>query len=153
MAAVSGFLSMLFAGPVIAKPKVSVFTRYYDVEGQTTEDLRADMERNGPQGFWAHTSWHVRWNRHCELTVRIVYTMPRIVNRDDVPEEVLEKWDEMYQKLATHEGNHANHGVNAAIEIQAAGCENADDIIRKWSDQDGIYDKATDHGRLEGLSL
>ena len=145
---------LLFAAPAAADPAVTVITNYYAIEGNTAGDLRRDMNRKGPKGFWAYTNWYVNWSATCHVSLRIVYTLPRWRDRDMAPEELRLKWDTFLSHLIAHENGHATHGRNAASEIDKSRCSSSPGtIVRRWANQDRVYDAKTGHGRTQGVAF
>lgn len=136
-----------------AAPFVRTITEYYDISGSTGRELKAQMKKKGPQGYWAYTRWHVRWSSNCLVEVKITYTYPRLKNPEKTPLPVRKRWQTMMEKLVLHEEGHAQHGLNAASEIREAKCKKAKKIIKKWAAQDKIYDKKTRHGINQGVKL
>jgi len=146
--------ALLFAAPAAADPKVTVTTSYYTVDGNSVDELRDQMNRNGLKGFWAYTSWYVSWSAACHVSLRIVYTLPRWRSRDVAPAELRTKWDKFLASLITHERGHGTHGRNAASEIDHSRCAtNPGNIIRRWANQDRTYDITTRHGRTQGAEF
>ena len=137
--------------PAEAKPKVTVTTEYYAVTGNTIEELRQQMTAKGPKGFWAYAEWRVNWSATCQVRLRITYTYPRWVNREQASPKLRERWDTFIANLITHEKGHGTNGRSAAHEIDKTRC-NRDPvaIARRWSKQDEIYDKETSHGATQG---
>jgi len=140
-----------------SQANAAVFTRvvknYYDVKGNTGHELKQQMNRNGPKGFWAYTTWYVRWTSNCVVNLKITYTYPRLANRETAPKQVVKNWDKMMKHLVAHEENHGNHGVQAAKEISENKCRKGKAITRRWAQEDKNYDKRTHHGAKEGISL
>lgn len=156
-----GFTAFLFAAmaslawtvPVLSKPSISTNTTYYEVSGQTGAELRRQMGALGPEGYWAYTEWWVEWSRSCQLSVTIDYTMPKLADRNTLPAGLLQKWDIMIAALIAHEEQHGQHGIEAAMEIERKGCNGAYQIIRFWNNQDILFDRETDHGAHQGVTL
>ena len=97
-------------------------TQLYDIAGSTAEELKDAMAQNGPHGYWAYTTWYVRWSASCEISVQINYTMPRWLDRDAAAPALRDAWDRMMKNLWRHERGHAEHGFKAASEIEASHC-------------------------------
>lgn len=147
-------LAALLAGPALAaSPTEKITTTYYDVTGRTADELKKQMAKKGPNGFWAYTRWYVRWSGDCEVELEISYTFPRLADRNRVPLPMRSRWDAMIAKLTAHEEQHGQHGRSAATEILAAQCSNAKTIVRKWAAEDKAYDARTSHGLSEGVKL
>lgn len=144
------------AAPVdsAAEPKIVVKMKYYPIAGSTSRELKNQMKRKGPGGYWAYTGWYVRWSGGCQVTVTISYEYPKWTNRGQAPAELRAKWDSMFSALERHEQQHGQHGVNAAKEIDSTGCSgNPQAITNKWANQDKVFDAQTNHGRNQGVVL
>jgi predicted secreted Zn-dependent protease len=148
-------LAVLFiavtALPAEAKPKVTVTTEYYTVTGSTIEELRQQMTDKGPKGFWGYAEWRVNWSSTCNVNLRITYTYPRWANREKASPKLRARWDRFIANLITHEKGHGTHGRNAAAEIDKTACaKDPVGIAKRWSNQDVIYDRKTNHGETQG---
>lgn len=129
-------------------------THFYDIAGNTGGELSDAMERDGPHGYWAYTTWRVHWSGSCKVSVRIDYTMPHWRDRDAAPAALREAWDRMLKNLWRHEKGHAQHGLKAAAEIEASHCAgDPHDVTDKWIGVDKAYDEETDHGARQGVRL
>ena len=143
-----------FTGAVQAKPSLRVNTKYYSISGTTAAQLKAQMRSKGPKGKWAYTKWYVRWSGNCRLSVSISYTYPRWANNSQASRPLQQSWHRMMARLRVHERGHARHGINAATEIERAGCKgNPASITSKWARQDKIYDRQTRSGITQGVVL
>jgi predicted secreted Zn-dependent protease len=137
-----------------AEPAVSYVTKGYDIWGTTSAELRAQMNKHGPRGNWAYTDWYVTWTPNCRVSLRITFTFPHWINQNDATNALRVEWTHMLTNLQTHEQGHAQHGRNAAAEVEASGCHgNPKSITDKWARQDKVYDDQTDHGRTQGVAL
>lgn len=101
------------------KIEEKVETNYYDISGQTKEELNAQMTELGPecddQECYAKTAWAIDWTypavkaNTCEpvsVTVLIQYIFPRWVDKDQAPTSLQTDWDNFYRSLKKHEENH-----------------------------------------------
>lgn len=134
-----------------AAPKVTENWRYYKVNGKNPAAIKAYMNANGPSGYWAYSHWYVSWSSTCKVTVRLEYTFPKLRNRAKLSAAVLKKWDTMLAHLKAHEKQHGQHGINAGNAIAKDKCRNGDVIIRKWTNQDKVFDRKTGHGKKTGV--
>ncbi|MEQ8897826.1 MAG: DUF922 domain-containing protein [Roseovarius sp.] len=151
-AAVGAIALVLAASqPALANPVIKENWETYPVDATTAPDILRQMEERGPDGFWAYARWYVRWSERCEVRLRIEYTMPRHVNPALMDEPLRLSWEKMIKALGQHEEQHGAHGVAAARELVEAECRDGNAIIERWSEQDRIYDRETDHGRFEGV--
>lgn len=149
----AGFLFQSFGAVDAAQPKTKVVEKFYTVTGKTGRELKAQMKRNGPKGYWAYTEWYVEWTADCKVSIAITYTMPKLANRAQVPQPVRDRWDKMVVALKKHEEGHGKNGKSAAAEIAAAKCAGTGNILKKWNRADVQYDAKTDHGFTEGVVL
>ncbi len=112
------------------------------------------MNKYGPKGFWAYTSWYVRWSEGCRVEVAVTYTLPRWQNQHQATAKTQEIWNGMIERLKFHEKGHAEHAISAGNEIERSGCRgDPRSIIQKWARQDAIYDRRTRHGIGQGVTL
>ncbi|WP_263387347.1 DUF922 domain-containing Zn-dependent protease [Ruegeria marisflavi] len=144
---------MLGATMVEAKPKISVVEKTYTVDATTARAMVQQMGQRGPNGYWAYTDWYVNWTGSCDLSVKITYTMPKHKNEAKLDPAVRENWKTFLAVLRKHEEKHGAHGIQAAQEIEQTKCADGQAVIKKWSNQDKVLDKRTDHGKKEGVVL
>ena len=144
---------MLGATMAEAKPKISIVEKTYAVDATTASALVKQMGQRGPNGYWAYTDWYVNWTGNCDLSVKITYTMPKHKNEAKLDPAVRENWKTFLVALRQHEEKHGAHGIQAAQEIEKTKCANGNAVIDKWSKQDKVLDKRTDHGKKEGVVL
>ncbi|WP_422030057.1 DUF922 domain-containing protein [Roseovarius sp.] len=151
--AITAILVAILVGslPAFANPTIKEDWETYPVDATTAPEILRQMEERGPDGYWAYARWYVRWSEACEVRLRIEYTMPRHVNPALLDEPLRLSWEKMVVALGKHEAQHGAHGVGAANELVDAECHDADAIVARWSEQDRIYDRETDHGRFEGV--
>lgn len=149
---VLGILSL--TGVAQAEPRIKTIWKYYSIYGNTARELKSQMRRKGPKGFWAYTVWWVNWSGTCRTNLKITYTFPKWVNKNRAPSSLRNSWDRMIRQLKLHEQGHSQHGINASREIEKSGCsKDPKRITRKWARQDKIYDKRTRHGISQGIRL
>lgn len=116
------------------KPDVSISYLYYEISGETENDLRGQMDRFGPSDEQrvqhdAYTEWYVDWvypnsetNGNCAtglitVTVRITHTFPKWDIPPETSEELAEKWNTYFKALQLHETGHRQIGIDAGYEI------------------------------------
>jgi predicted secreted Zn-dependent protease len=129
-------------------------THLYDISGSTANELTDAMAEKGPHGYWAYTTWYVHWSASCEVSVTLDHTMPRWTDHDTGPAALRADWDRMMKSLWRHEKGHAEHGLEAAREIEASHCAgDPHKITDKWAEADKVYDEETDHGARQGVHL
>ncbi|PLS19919.1 DUF922 domain-containing protein [Neptunicoccus cionae] len=150
---VGAFLITAIGQAALAGPKVKEGIRHYSISGNTVEELKASMKKNGPRGYWGYTEWYVKWSGSCKVSVDVKYTMPKLASPKKVPADVKAKFDRMYANLLAHEKNHGKNGISAAQQIEAANCVNGDAILKKHNALDVAYDKKTKHGLREGVKF
>ncbi len=141
------------ASPVDAAPKTVEVVKHYEVSGDTLGQLRRDLARNGPKGFWGFTRWWITWSPSCEIKLDITITMPRLAPTANLSAQDLAIWNAMVDALYRHEQMHAEHGRQAAAEIIASNCDQPRRIIRKWANRDRALDRQTRHGATQGVTL
>lgn len=153
----------------------------YGIKGSSVAELKQQMRKKGPRGYFAYTSWDIRFNYgylrqngSCSLDqvkvdLKTVYTMPEFKNYDDADNELKQKWDFFIKNLQTHEDGHAQNGLGAARDIDAMltslpamnNCEalnqvanqKASAIIRQYNARDIQYDAQTEHGIKQGAVI
>ena len=136
-----------------AKPKVSTSTQYYTLTGKTVPELRAELKKKGPRGYWAYTEWYVRWSGSCALSVDIKYTLPKHKSPGALDPRTRASLDSMIAALTRHEQGHGAFAINAASEIEKTRCADGDAVLAKYLKAEKAYDKKTDHGKREGVVL
>jgi len=176
---------LLGATAVIAEPVVNYTYHYYTATAKHASELRAALNEASPvhedgRAFHAYTKWYVNWhfywNRReasCEMTsvstdVAVDYTLPQFQPAAGADADVQQRFDNYYRALFTHEQGHAQHGIDAAHEVerslmQMAGwsCDTitedanrrAREILGKYNRMDVDYDRDTEHGRTQGAVL
>lgn len=119
----------------VAETETRVNSIYYTVEGNTAEDIWADViakspvQHNGKQHV-AHTRWNVNWQfwwldggNSCEISkvttrLDVTYTLPRLKHSSSMPDSVKAHWERYYSALFDHEIGHKDLGARAAAEIE-----------------------------------
>jgi predicted secreted Zn-dependent protease len=126
----------------------------YPVTGASLAEVQDQMNADGPQGFWAHTSWKVVWTADCETTVTAEIILPELQDDADLTEDEAAEFDRMSAALLDHELGHVRIGVDYAEAASDAACPtdthalDADFAARELN-----YDAETDHGRTQGAYL
>jgi predicted secreted Zn-dependent protease len=117
-----------------ADTQVNIATDYYDISGDSAEDLRREMDENsGIHWLWnrydAHTQWDVQWqydwravSGNCVVTayttgVDIRFRYPNWLERDTSAEPLRQQWDAFYTALVAHENGHKDFALGAAKDI------------------------------------
>jgi predicted secreted Zn-dependent protease len=155
VAALGGLLLQV----ALAPPSVDETVSYYEVSGSSAQELRAAMDRLGPESddgerFDAMTRWHVRWRYryesdgdHCSISafttsVEIRMTLPRWSFRT-AGSPLAERWDRYMEALTGHERGHGDIAVRAAQAIQqqvsalepATSCSRLEESIQERAEQ------------------
>ena len=146
----------LLAMPYIAsaEPLVVERTSYFEVDGRSIPELRAQLEAKGPGGDWARSHWSVDRLPGCRLRVTIEHVLPKWVDRVSAPEPVQLKWDRMIANLVRHENRYGLHARQAAEEVEQMGCEkDISPVVDKWGNRDREYGLATWHGFTQGVAF
>jgi predicted secreted Zn-dependent protease len=135
-----------------ADPRVDVKIKYYEVEGDTVEDLKNELKvktpiRNNGTPFDANTTWYVKWNTQWAMKgmscgiisvttrVSIIFTLPKWANYKEHSGKEREKWDRFFQRLVDHENGHKDIAVGSAKELEKSildmeSRKNCDDLKR-----------------------
>jgi predicted secreted Zn-dependent protease len=147
---------------------------YYEIEGRTEEELRAELDELGPvdsSGYKgdALAEWFISWNwpgygsDDCDLSaadvsyrVKVIY--PRWTPPTNASSNLAIKWFNYTYKLAKHEKGHVDYVVaNYQIVLEAikgATCETADAAAEAALEPlrafDLEYDRQTGHGETQG---
>lgn len=130
-------IPLLFSGLALAGPEISIETIYYEVSGESEQEIRSSLNSRSPvrveEGvFDAHTSWHVNWrfnwrthNESCFITrvnttLDVKYILPKWDHTQSSNNGLIRKWSRYYEALIAHEEGHKAFGVRAAEDIEAA---------------------------------
>jgi predicted secreted Zn-dependent protease len=131
----SGFF--IFPGSASAEPEVHVDHEYYEIRGETAEQLRQAMNAQGTmwkngKTYDAFTSWNVSWSfdrrtgrNGCYLdsvrtVVKVTHRFPRWKDRLFAPLDLQEKWNGYMKALRKHENGHKDIALGAAREIESS---------------------------------
>lgn len=130
-------LAVVASTAVARGPKVKTKYEYYEVGGESAEDVRHMMNRRGVRWkdgktYDAVTRWHVRWTYRYERTdgrcrisevttyVDVVIRLPLWNAGDECPQSLRNQWDSYFSALHRHELGHRRFGIDAAEEIEEA---------------------------------
>lgn len=119
---------------IIEEPQISVNTIYYQIHGETGDELRSQMDTLGVTGkegnrYGAYTEWYVRWaypytaaNGSCstgrvEVSVEVTFTFPQWNNPANVPKSLIDNWNRYLEALQHHEEGHKQIAIRAGEEI------------------------------------
>ena len=147
---------------------------YYDIEGSTAAELRAQLNAKGPRGYDGYrgdatTRWFIRWNwpgygsALCRLgdatvTYDIQVTFPRWKAPAGASPELVARWKEYTRRLAEHEKGHVDFVVarhrSVLDAIRGATCATAEAAAQAAlgpiRQHDIDYDMTTNHGATQG---
>ena len=119
-----------------ADPVVKETFDYYDIDGTTAADVRADLNRRGPldsnehRRFDAVTRWHVRWHfsfktvaGNCAIatastSVDVTYAFPRFSPDSSAPVALRQAFAQYSERLMVHEKGHAQTAIDIASRIE-----------------------------------
>ena len=152
---------------------------YYDVQGRTLAELRADMRRKGPRisdsSFVGETRSPMRWTwkTHSEgpstcsisdvtISVNAQILLPRWTPPADTTPGLYTEWQRFLTALETHESGHKDIAAKAARELQTklrdlfAPCNmistRAEDIARTILDKAHIEQRQYDSDTRHGIT-
>jgi len=179
-------LGLLIATLAVAGAQAAVTssstTTYYSVDGSTVEEIRADLDRLGPDGHDAKADGTISWEwtyapvdadgchfASVSVTLAETYVFPKWTRPDDATRAVRRAWDRYVKRLWVHERGHERISLRAANRIHtrfknfgsratcarlAAKANAAGQAILKSSrGQQAAYDTRTDHGATQGATF
>lgn len=148
---------------------------YYEISGSTADELRAEMNQQGPLDplelvrYDARTDWHISWtwpgygNGDCDLSKTTVsydikVTVPHWEPASDADSKLIEQWNRYLNNLSLHEQGHVNSIVKnyprVKEAIQRATCltaeQAAQDMLDTFQQANTAYDVQTKHGETQG---
>lgn len=115
-------------------PVVKESYEYYEIKGNSEDQLRSEMCRNGckwkdGKTYDSVTSWHVKWDYDYNRTpetcsaesfkvfVDITFRYPKWVQPGDVLGALAAKWGSYMKSLVEHESGHRDMAVTAAADL------------------------------------
>lgn len=121
----------------IHTPAVKETYEYYEIKGNSEDELRSELCRYGckwkdGKTYDSVTNWHVKWDydhdrspEACssgpfKVFVDITFRYPKWVRTDGAPRALSEKWDSYLKSLVEHENGHRDMAVEAAEELSRA---------------------------------
>ena len=149
-------LALFLPLPALAQTDIDVDVTYstYELDSDTLPDIQAEMNRVGPYGFPAYTTWYVNWTAACDLTVTASITLPDLGPDADLSEADEATFRTMLENLEAHEYNHVEFGVGFAEEVRDMGCRgDTASLLQEYLADERQYDADTEHGRTEGAWL
>jgi predicted secreted Zn-dependent protease len=110
---------------------------YYEINGATPGDLRAQMNQFGPtdsngRRFDGRTDWYINWHyayeasssdckiANAEVDVKITFTLPHWNQPGNISPALVEKWNKYMAALQKHEDGHKDNAVSSGQEILQA---------------------------------
>jgi len=110
---------------------------YYEIDGTTADELRAQMKRNGTtwndgKVYAALTTWDIRYHydiapanggyalNSINTAVDIVIHLPKLVPSAGTPEQLVSSWNSYLEHLKTHEFGHRDIAIGVGREIYQA---------------------------------
>jgi predicted secreted Zn-dependent protease len=113
---------------------VSEKSEFYDIDGSTSEELRAQMKRKGTHWndgkiYAALTTWDIRYHydieskdgkyalRAVRASVDIAFHLPRLMPSPKTPDQLKASWHEYYEHLLTHEHGHRDLSVEMTRDM------------------------------------
>lgn len=131
--------------------------------------------------FRGFTNWQVQWNyqwwqtaQSCKITsvnvrLDVIYTLPRIPDNHNADAEARRVFNGYFAALMRHEQNHKTSGLLAAraiekalqdlpafptcAQLESTANQVGNQLVERYRQRDRDYDRATDHGRKEGVSI
>jgi len=117
--------------------KITITNNYYQVDGATSEELRAQLDKLGPldesgQHFAAKTDGNLNWSwsyseggGKCTLhditaQLEIIFTLPRWTPPANAPAELVDKWNKFITALQVHENGHKDINIKVVNEFMMA---------------------------------
>lgn len=135
----------------------------------------------GNDKFHGSTSWQVEWSitwkkssKICYIDTRtlklnVTFIMPRISPDFSTTDVVIDSFNNYYEALLNHEKGHMDNGIKALKDINLLlenfnsfnDCQvlsksvesTISKIVEKYKREDIVYDKKTEHGKLQGVSI
>ena len=107
---------------------------YYDVYGNTADQIRNQMNANGTrwddgQTYDSVTSWNLKWtydyscsNHSCragsfKTMVDITFRFPKWIQSSDTSPDLAQQWNTYMKNLVVHENGHRDMAVEAAHQL------------------------------------
>lgn len=135
-----GWLVLMAAGlmaapPTSAEPQIKETLAYYDVAGNTSQELRDELNRIGPfdkdgRQFDSMTRWYVNWRYKYNRTdescgidgvtteAKVNIILPRIGPNATVPADLRQTFERFVDALLVHGRGHGKIGIDIAGRIE-----------------------------------
>lgn len=117
-----------------ARLVTNVSTKYYSVDGATTDEIFASIAANGPLDDKGERASGLTGSEldlvsnddgasSCDtesvtITVEIVVTLPKVDHPEALPEHLLARWEKFSTEVAAHEQRHVDIFLDGANKIQ-----------------------------------
>src|SRR5574340_1117576 len=118
----------------ILPPVVTEEYEYYEIKGNSEKQLRSELCRCGcrwkdGKTYDSETTWHVKWDYNYDQVpqacsadsfraiVDISTRYPTWVRDNDVPQPLVDKWNNYMKSLMEHERVHRDMVVEATTEL------------------------------------
>jgi predicted secreted Zn-dependent protease len=170
----------------LVPPVVNEKTEYYEVCGNCEKEVQSELREKcikwtDGKKYDSVTNWKVKWDyghsqapQTCTaesfvVTVDIVYRLPKWVRTGEVPQMLVEKWEQYMENLMIHEQGHRDRAVASAVELTrlvaelppARTCAELDRVVNtlcrtrldKLIKVQNKYDTDTCHGVLQGAEF
>jgi predicted secreted Zn-dependent protease len=178
------FLFLIFGSTSLAESEIPVTesNTYYDIHGNTLEQLMSEMHHKGGRTFGAAwTDWRVYWMADRAQTpqgfvvtksntkLTITYLYPRWGDESKAPAELRKKWDAYCKAVIIHEKGHGAIAMEAAREVDKAvmavkpekyaqSLEGrvsvaGNKVLKKYIEKEAEYDKVTKFGQKQGATF
>ncbi len=147
-----------------------------ELRSQINQNSPVDVRSS--RRYAAYTEWEVSWyyrsnrkSHECSLNspqinTAVRMTLPRWTPPANAPAPLKTQWNRYLKALRLHEEGHQQHGIKAGQEIlqilkqmptfqscqilASTANREADQIIKKYNQQDISYDQRTKHGAMQG---
>jgi predicted secreted Zn-dependent protease len=166
------------SGDANARLRTTEKTKYFNVDGNTTADLRKSLRRAHPD-FYAETQWHAVTNyawkpfgKTCRMTkvdvsLELVVLLPRRQTGPRLSPEVQKKWDDFVAAIIVHENGHvklykaAARDLDKSLRAVSRPCRTIgrhadavnEDGFKRMQKVNDDYDTRTNGGEKQGVTL
>lgn len=125
------------ADPAPKQVKTTVRTEFYDITGQSADQMRADLDKNSPvltagERYDAGTDWWVTWrydydtsNHDClatnvRVSLDLTFHYPKWERPRDADTGLTRTWHQYMDRLRDHEQGHARIASSGAHRLLTA---------------------------------
>ncbi len=171
------FVALLtFSPSLLAEPVLQVRTQQFEVVGNTTDTIRASLNRDR-QHSGSHITWNFNWEStpgQCRMVsagteVTVTAHVPRLQPNPQRPLSVQQRWDGYVLALQAHQEKHVELALDYARQIEqailalppATACAQLSHaanaagqrLLSGLESANREYDKNTQQGALEGATF